>query len=113
MCVEAAARCFAAANRVSMEPELRVSRSHLRGSPIGCSPAPSHTPIDLPSQELHHMRVSDLRAFGLLQRSCGILGILLLAFAAPVVRGDALERVGLEKLRATHERIEQLRRELK
>jgi len=61
------------------------------------------------------MRVSENRAVDWPLRFLGIVGlaIYLLAARAPFVRGDALERVGLEKLRATHERIEQLRGELK
>src|SRR5262245_17321899 len=61
------------------------------------------------------MRVSDIRTCEWQMRFLGIVGlaVYLLMARAPSVRGDALERVGLEKLRATHERIEQLRRELK
>src|SRR3954451_10507708 len=61
------------------------------------------------------MHVSDVRPSDTPLRCFGTVGlaILFLALAAPFVRADALERVGLEKLRATHERIEQLRRELK
>src|SRR6185295_3872378 len=39
------------------------------------------------------------------------LGMLLVVAAADAAWADALERIGLEKLRATHERIEALKKE--
>jgi hypothetical protein len=44
-------------------------------------------------------------------RVCTWLGVLLIVAAAQVAWADALERIGLEKLRATHERIEALKKE--